>query len=139
MNGSLKFLRLSHHLCLQLALSIGLTLPLAAQTHEASLTGTVSQVVDGDTFKLVGLTPSIRIWGLNAPETNQTGGSAATRTLRQLIESKDLTCKIQDIDRYGRIVGQCTLPDGRDIAEQMIKQGVAIEYCYFSRGFYGTC
>ena len=31
------------------------------------------------------------------------------------------------------------LPDGRDIAAEMIRAGVATEYCRYSGGFYGTC
>lgn len=113
--------------------------PISAEPAAARLTGAVSRIVDGDTFKLVGLTPSIRIWGLDAPETDQDGGTEATRALRILIEQEVLMCHIRDIDRYGRIVGQCFLQDGRDIASAMIRQGVAEEYCRFSEGFYGTC
>jgi endonuclease YncB( thermonuclease family) len=34
---------------------------------------------------------------------------------------------VRDIDRFGRIVGQCVLPDGRDIAAVMIASGAAME------------
>jgi micrococcal nuclease len=99
----------------------------------------VSKVIDGDTFTLSGQSRRIRIWGLDAPEWNHQGGSAATSTLRALIAGKRLHCVIMDIDRYGRLVAQCLLPDGLDIAEAMIRSGVATEYCRYSRGFYGTC
>ena len=32
-----------------------------------------------------------------------------------MISGQTLTCRQRDVDRYGRIVGQCFLPDGRDI------------------------
>ena len=67
------------------------------------------------------------------------GGSAATSTLRSLISGKTLRCAIRDVDRYGRLVGQCYLPDGRDVAAEMIRSGAATEYCRYSRGYYGTC
>jgi len=105
----------------------------------ATLSGTVARVVDGDTFKFEGLAPSIRIWGLDAPERGETGGSQATRTLKTLIAQKTLSCSIRDIDKYKRIVGQCWLPNGNDIASEMIVRGAASEYCYFSNNHYGTC
>lgn len=104
-----------------------------------ALEARVSKILDGDTFTLSGESRRIRVWGLDAPEWDQQGGSNATATLRSLISGKTLRCNVLDIDRYGRLVGQCFLPDGRDIAAEMIRSGAATEYCRYSRGFYGTC
>ena len=82
---------------------------------------------------------AIRVWGLDAPERKQAGGSEATRAMRSLISGATLDCRVRDIDRYDRLVAQCFLPDGRDIAAEMIYMGVATEYCRYSGGFYGTC
>ena len=120
-----------------LALSIILAVPLADETN--SVSGTVSRVTDGDTFHLLGLDPAIRVWGLDAPERKQAGGSDAMRAMRSLISGTTLDCRVRDIDRYHRIVAQCFLPDGRDIAAEMIRIGVATEYCRYSRGYYQTC
>ena len=120
-----------------LAFSLVLAGPLASETK--SVSGTVSRVTDGDTFHLLGLDPAIRVWGLDAPERKQAGGSDATRAMRGLITGATLTCQVRDIDRYRRIVAQCFLPDGRDIAAEMIRMGVAAEYCRYSGGYYQTC
>jgi micrococcal nuclease len=120
-----------------LALSMVFAGPLTAETN--SVSGTVSRVTDGDTFHLSGLAPAIRVWGLDAPERKQAGGSEATRAMRSLITGTTLDCQVRDIDRYHRIVAQCFLPDGRDIAAEMIRMGVATEYCRYSRGYYQTC
>jgi len=104
-----------------------------------ALDAKVSKVVDGDTFTLRGESRRIRVWGLDAPEWNHPGGADATATLRDLISGKRLHCDVLDIDRYGRLVAQCFLADGRDIAAEMIRSGVATEYCRYSLGFYGTC
>lgn len=124
--------------CLALIL-LSTVFSASVSAQPARLTGTVARVIDGDTFKLDGLEPSIRIWGLDAPEADQSQGPRATRALRHLILSQHLSCVIRDIDKYQRIVGQCFLSNGRDITAEMIRLGVATEYCYFSKNHYGTC
>lgn len=101
--------------------------------------GRVTQVVDGDTFRMRNASVRIRIWGLDAEETGTAQGVRATQALEQLIEGRTLTCFVRDIDRFGRIVGQCVLPDGRDIAAVMIASGAAMEFCRYSRNHYGSC
>ncbi len=113
--------------------------PHAGAETTPSLEAKVSKIVDGDTFTLSGESRRIRVWGLDAPEWNHRGGAAATTTLRGLISGNRLRCDVVDIDRYGRLVAQCFLSDGRDIAAEMIRLGVATEYCRYSKGFYGTC
>jgi micrococcal nuclease len=111
-----------------------------ARAEEAPiLQARVSKVLDGDTFTLSGESRRIRVWGLDAPELNHEGGSTATSTLHSLISGKRLSCVVLDIDRYGRLVAQCVLPNGRDIAAEMIRSGAATEYCRYSGGYYGTC
>ena len=99
----------------------------------------VTRVVDGDTLWISSADVRIRVWGLDAPETDQPGGSAATSALPRLISGQTLTCRQHDIDRYGRIVGQCFLPDGRDITAAMIASGTAREFCRYSGNHYRTC
>lgn len=112
----------------------------AAVTHaEPMIEARVSRVLDGDTFTLRGESRRIRIWGLDAPEWDQLGGSFATETLRSLIVGEHLRCLVVDVDRYGRLVAQCILPSGRDLAAEMIRAGAAREYCRYSGGHYGTC
>ncbi len=97
------------------------------------------RVVDGDTFWVNSQRTRIRVWGLDAPEVGQAGGSAATAQLAGLVSGRSVQCNMRDVDRYGRVVGQCWLPDGRDIAEAMIASGAAREYCRFSGNYYDTC
>lgn len=101
--------------------------------------GHAVHVVDGDTFRISSRPVSIRVWGIDAPEIEEFGGVAATAALTQLISGQHLRCRQRDIDRYGRIVGQCVLADGRDVAAEMIASGTAREFCRFSSDFYGTC
>lgn len=139
MKGFPKYLAdLGRKLATVLLLCIPATIPPATASAE-EFSGTVTRVTDGDTFHLSGVQPAIRVWGLDAPERDESGGSAATRAMRTLINGQPLTCVLVDIDRYHRIVGQCFLPNGVDIADAMISAGVATEYCRYSGGFYGTC
>lgn len=107
---------------------------MPAETHR----GVAARIVDGDTLYLEGLDTRIRLWGLDAPERDEAGGKAATRALREIAHGEYLTCREVDRDRYGRIVGQCFLPDGRDIAALMIASGAAMEYVRYSGGHYAS-
>ena len=113
--------------------------PSSGIAETPSFVAEVKRITDGDTFRAHDLVPAIRIWGLDAPETDEAGGRAATQALSDLIEGQTLTCLIKDVDRYSRIVGQCFLENGLDIAAEMIRLGVAFEYCRYSGGYYGTC
>jgi len=106
---------------------------------DTTVAGRVTRVIDGDTFRLDCCRASIRLWGIDAPERRTRRGPAATRALRSLIAARPLTCRQRDIDRYGRIVGQCTLPDGSDLGDRLLATGTVREYCYFSRNHYRTC
>ena len=103
---------------------------------EAEDLGTIeARVVDGDTFKITGQSQSIRVGGLDAPERNKAGGSAATAALYALISGQTLRCAVVDIDRYQLLFGQCFLPDGRDITAAMIMSGTSTEYFHYSKGY----
>lgn len=101
------------------------------------LTLTGALVVDGDTLKLDG--QRYRLWGIDAPERDEVGGSAATRALRSIIGRRALSCDVLDVDRYGRPVVICHLPDGRDPACELVKQGHATDGPRYSNGHYKAC
>lgn len=110
-----------------------------AATSDFDFSGVVTRIVDGDTFWISSQSVRIRVWGLDAPEVKHPDGSAAIAELKRLVAGQTLRCRQRDIDRYGRIVGQCFLSDGRDVTAEMIKSGTAREYCRFSKNHYGTC
>jgi endonuclease YncB( thermonuclease family) len=63
------------------------------------------RVIDGDTIELDGI--RWRIWGIDAPEMDQTCGNwtagiAATYALAHLTRGKTITCELRGHDRYGR-------------------------------------
>ena len=98
--------------------------------------GVVARIVDGDTFYIDGVETRIRLWGLDAPEKGDRGGNRATRMLREIAHGQHVSCREVEKDRYGRIVGQCFLSDGGDVAALMIESGAASEYLRYSGGYY---
>ncbi|VVS99822.1 thermonuclease family protein [Hoeflea sp. EC-HK425] len=103
------------------------------------ITAPVRYVVDGDTLYLHGQKTRIRLFGIDAPEMDTRAGKAARAHLSKIAQGRKVTCQIIERDRYGRFVGRCHLPDGRDIGRVMIEAGHAREFCRYSKGIYGRC
>jgi micrococcal nuclease len=99
----------------------------------AVLTGEVTNVRDGDTIEVGGL--AVRLNGLAAPEGDEPGGTAATRAMRKMVEGRTLRCELDGERTRDRCVGVCYL-DGGDIADTMVRQGLARDCPRFSAGRY---
>ncbi len=122
-------------LCVLVSVSLGTNAALAV-----TLSG-VARVIDGDTLDLDGT--RIRLFGIDAPEHNQTCsdargkkwdcGSFATQSLRALAKG-NLRCEPLDQDRYGRTVARC-FNSQQDINAQMVAQGAAFAYRKYSKDY----
>ena len=88
--------------------------------------GPVSHVRDGDTIEVAG-TP-VRFGSLDCAERGTAVGDAATGRVRELVAGQSLTCALNGRSSYDRSIGRCTLPDGRDLAAQMIREGLCQRY-----------
>lgn len=111
---------------------------IVAQASATEFTGKVVRVTDGDTLRIQSTeygTLTVRLNGLDAPETGRSGGNAATRFMRGLVNGQQLRCKAVDQDRYGRVVAIC-YRDGRDIAAEAVAAGVALDCRRYSGGRY---
>ena len=106
------------------------------------ISGTSVTVIDGDGLKVGG--QHIRIWGIDAPETEQSCtrdgqsyacGGEATALMRELVREGDIRCEEKDRDRYGRIVARCFAGE-TDLAAEMVRQGYALDWRRYSGGFY---
>ena len=107
-----------------------LLLPLGALAAPS----TPARVIDGDTIDISG--QRIRLHGIDTPEAKQTCqregvtwlcGAEATKTLKELIGSSDVSCTERDRDRYGRIVAVCQA-NGVDLNAAMVLSGMALAY-----------
>ena len=96
----------------------------------------VQQVVDGDTLRLKD-GRSVRMIGLNAPETGKKGQSAepfadaARKRLQSLVAQSDgrvgLLAGKQPQDRYGRTLAHVFGADGNNLEAQVLADGLAYQ------------
>lgn len=87
------------------------------------------RVVDGDTLVVDGA--RIRIWGIDAPESNQDGGAEATAALSEIIQEQEVSFSEVDQDRYKRTVAVIYV-DGVDVGREMIARGFAWHYARYT-------
>ena len=92
---------------------------------------------DGDTMR-GGLSPTtIRLFGVNAPETGAAVAAEARAALAGEVAG-GVQCEPKGTS-YSRIVALCRNSQGVDVGGALLKAGHAKEVCSFSRNFYGTC
>jgi micrococcal nuclease len=109
----------------------------AATAHSVKLPVVLegpAYVIDGDTITIQ--KTQVRLWGIDAPELNHPYGKNAKWALMRLCKGHTLRAELTDEDAYGRTVAKCFLPDGRDLSEELVKQGLAIDWPKFSGGKY---
>ena len=92
----------------------------------------VIRVVDGDSLivRLNGIPQQVRLACIDAPEIGQFPyGRLATNAFRGLLPA-DSAVIIYPIkkDRYGRTVGHVSTPGGVDVAEELVRRGLAFVY-----------
>jgi endonuclease YncB( thermonuclease family) len=88
-------------------------------------------ITDGDTIDArtaAGLTYSVRLEGIDAPEHDQAFGSQSTANLAALASGKDVTLECENERSYGRLICKILLPDGEDADLDQVKAGMAWHY-----------
>lgn len=113
----------------------------------------VVRIIDGDTLRVIfpdGSQDTVRILGIDTPEKaaddNDPGkfggagddrflalwGGAAAQYTAARLDGQAITiesdCAAGTRDRYGRILAYITLPDGSDLGEELVAQGLARVY-----------
>ena len=118
--------------------------PVAAQD---SITGH-ARVIDGDTIVIRG--KRIRLAGIDAPEQRQQCwrrlspdalslpfpcGRGATTVLTKIAAAGgEVTCHVQKIDRYRRLIARCRIM-GADLGWLMVSNGWALAYRRYSKRY----
>jgi micrococcal nuclease len=98
-----------------------------------------AEVLDGDTLALAS-GERLRLRGIDAPEIRHKGrpgqyhGEESRRILWALVKGRDLFLDRSelDTDRYGRLVGQARLGDGRVVSLLLVETGAAFVYPHAS-------
>lgn len=103
-----------------------------------------ARVSDGDSLEIAGR--RVRLFGIDAPEFHQDCrtaaglaydcGMAARRALENLAGSDAVTCTPVGAS-HDRSVAICRA-NGRDLGEELVRSGHALELKSFSRGRYGA-
>ena len=121
------------------ALTVSISVPATALAAPSG----PARIIDGDTIDLSG--QRVRLHGIDAPESKQTCqrdgviwlcGAEATKALRELIGSSDVSCTERDQDRYGRIVAVCH-GNGLNLNAAMVLSGMALAYRKYSDDYTG--
>jgi micrococcal nuclease len=111
----------------------------AATAHSVTLPRVLegpAYVTDGDTITIQ--KTQVRLYGIDAPELDHPYGKQAKWAMVRLCKGHSIRAEITDEDKYGRTVAKCFLPDGRDLSEELVKQGLAIDWPKFSGGKYSN-
>jgi micrococcal nuclease len=106
----------------------------SSSTAVEPLRGKVISVSDGDTLKLlVGRdTVTVRLDGIDAPESGQSFGGRAKQALAEAVQGKSVVVHARGTDRYGRTLGGI-LVDGIDVNAMLVERGWAWHYKQYSR------
>lgn len=103
-------------------------------TLSREISGEVMKVYDGDTITLLhdNKRLKIRLYGIDAPESNQSYGKESQENLLSLCPLRSqATLKIKDKDKYGRIIA-IVLCNGIDVNAEQVKNGYAWAYEEYS-------
>ena len=109
------------------------TQPLAAEDKV--------KVIDGDTIHVGKL--KYRFLGIDAPEMDQVCkknqqdimcGVIAKNALIEKINNSPVTCKIEEVDRYKRLVAECFVKE-ESLSRYLVRNGYAVAYRRYSIKF----
>ncbi|WP_299350124.1 thermonuclease family protein [uncultured Shimia sp.] len=106
---------------------------IAPRPVQSELTGRV-YVIDGDTIVIRGA--KIRLAGIDAPEIDEPYGQKAKWAMVRMCKGHVVTARLNGETSFDRYVATCFLPDGRDLAAEMVRDGHAVDLPYFSGGKY---
>ena len=104
------------------------TLPVVSKL---ALRGGVADVVEADTLifqTTAGKAFKVRLKEVDAPGPGQTFGRQARQFVEGLTLEKSVEVKYETVDRYGRLIGEVILPNGRILNKELVRYGFAWHY-----------
>ncbi len=114
---------------------VGILSGLGLVFASAIFSGKVVAVADGDTISVMqdGKAVKIRLYGIDSPEKGQPFGTRAKELAGHLAFGKEVKVEVVDTDHYGRMVARVFLPDGRQLNQVMVQEGLAWWYKQYAR------
>jgi micrococcal nuclease len=115
---------------LSLLLALGLASSLLADSS-----GRVVGVTDGDTITVRTedrRTVKVRLNGIDCPEKGQAFGKRAKEFTSRYAFGQTVAIKEHGGDRYGRVIGDVVLGDGRSLNAELVRAGLAWHYTEYS-------
>lgn len=91
-------------------------------------------VIDGDTIVIDNV--RIRLAGIDAPELEHPWSRKAKWALVELCRGQTVIAQVKPELSHDRVVAECFLPDGRDLAAELVRRGLALDWPKFSGGKY---
>jgi micrococcal nuclease len=87
-------------------------------------------ISDGDTLSVLreGKAVKVRLHGVDTPEKAQAFGTQARKCTSDFAFQQTVTVVVQPTVRYGRLVGEVLLPDGRSLNQELVRAGMAWWY-----------
>lgn len=124
--------------------AVALLVPGCARGDEAARSrpefdgpvGRVERVFDGDSFvmKSDGRRVEVRVFGIDAPEKGQPFSKKARARSKELLEGEEVVVEVTTAkDKYGRVIGNVFLPDGRSYAHVIVGEGLAWQFRRYSK------
>ena len=104
---------------------------LLPQAEFKTINGKVVSIKDGDTFTIKNQRDKlfkVRLSDIDAPELRQPFGRPAKRLLEDLALNKMVRINYTQVDKYGRLIAEVFLPDGKKLNEESLKVGLAWHY-----------
>lgn len=103
-----------------------------------TMSAQVEKVTDGDTLQLSN-GQKVRLCGIDAPEKDQPLGPESTANLQRLVDAAGGAVMVQenDLDRYGRIVGEVFTQQGgqeQHLNSEQLMVGMAYVYPQYIAG-----
>lgn len=100
-----------------------------------TFTGKVVGVTDGDTIRVLrdGKAQVIRLYGVDAPESGQAFGAKAKQFVSEAAFGQVVSVVSTEKDAYGRLVGTVALADGRELSQELLREGLAWWYWHYDK------
>jgi endonuclease YncB( thermonuclease family) len=128
------------------AIAAALMLTFGLESASAQeFNSSVNRVIDGDTFQLKRPLVKIRLCGVDTPEKGQPGYREATQFTKAAVAGRQVQCRTvgegtpcdgRSRKKSGeRFVAQCFV-EGKDIAMELVKAGLACAWPKYSRQHY---